>query len=273
MGGLFRIVLIAVAWSGLGLTSYAQSAVHPADTTRRVMQKTTRPKPKPPKAIKHEASGGFRLNTDGWSVYADIGKVKPKSVRNGDMFYNVRLFQFELSEKKDMRQEKTLVDGGASSGSGSYFYGKINNFYALKLGYGFRTMLAGKPDPGSVSIHWVNVIGVSLGMLKPYYVNVLDDPSTIKYAEGQNDTTFLNQGKILGSAGFAQGLSEIKFIPGGHFKSALHFDFSSNRKSVLGAEVGFDVEYYSANVPLTAIKPSQPYFVDLFLAIQFGKRW
>jgi hypothetical protein len=77
----------------------------------------------------------------------------------------------------------------------------------------------------------------------------------------------------VGSAGLSKGLGEMKFIPGGFFKSAMHFDFSSNRRNVIGAEAGINIEYYAADIPLMVDQKANPYFVELFLAIEFGKRW
>eukprot|EP01030_Chromulinospumella_sphaerica_P034380 gene34380-biopygen12293 len=204
-------------------------------------------------------------------MYFDLGKVKAENARTSDMFYKVNVWQLEFSEKKHPKQEKLTADGSASGGSANYVYAKINNFYAVKLGYGKRFLLAGKPDPGAVSIHWSNVLSASLGLLKPYYLNVYSDPNAIKYAD--NPSVFLTQQNILGSAGFGQGLSEVKTIPGGHFKSMLHFDFAANRKSVVAIETGVSVDYYSESIPIMVNQEAKPYFVDLFLAFQFGKRW
>ncbi len=252
--------------------SYAQAQVvtRSTDTSKKLQPLVQHPKPKGPKPIKHEVSGGIRLNSDGWSIYSDIGKVKTKDVRHADMFHNVRIWQIEFTEKKNPKEQK--IDASDGSGSNTYVYGKINNFYSLKLGWGFRKMLVGKPDPGTVSIHWVNVGGFALGLLKPYYINVYSDPSAIKYTDATKEN-FLNQGVIEGSAGFSKGLSEIKFVPGFHFKSALHFDFSANRKNVLGVETGFNIEYYTQAVQLLANQPAVPYFLDIFVGVQFGRRW
>ena len=247
----------------------AQVITKSSDTAGKAIENTIAPKPKGPKPILHEMSGGFRLNTDGWSIFTDIGKVKTKDIRHSDMFHNVRFYQLEFSEKKDPREYKTTSENG--SGNNSYIYGKINNLYALKLGFGFRSMLVGKPDPGSVSIHWVNMGGIAIGFLKPYYLNTLSDPSAIKYLD--NKETFLNQNVIEGSAGFSKGLGEVKIVPGGHFKSALHFDFSSNRKNVIGVETGFNIEYYSQVVQLMANQSGTNYFLDLYIAAQLGRRW
>lgn len=225
---------------------------------------------KGPKPITNELSVGFRLNTDGWSVYTDIGKVKSKDPRHIDMFHNVRFWQIEVTEKKNPKEYKSTSDNGG--GTNTYIYGKINNLYALKLGWGYRRLLVGKPDPGSVSIHWANVLGLSVGFLKPYYLNTVSDPDAIKYSDA-NKMDFLNQSYIEGSAGFSKGLSEVKIVPGGHFKSSVHFDFSANRKDVIGVETGFNLEYYSQQVQLMANQPSTAFFADLFIAIQFGRRW
>ncbi len=269
MKGLFRVTFLIVAVCTASLSSFAQSAPKP-DTVKKA--KVPVPiKPKGPKPLNHEWSAGIRLNTDGWSIYTDLGKIKAKNPRQSDMFYNETFWQLEFTEKKDAREQK--IDGNDPSGNPSkYVYGKINDFYAFKLGIGFRTLIAGKPDPGSVSIHWVNVLGASLGLLKPYYINVYTDPSAIKYSDA-TQADFLDQNVIEGSAGFTKGLDQIKFIPGGHYKSALHFDFSTNRKNVLAVEAGVNVEYYSQAIPIMANDKGVPYFVDFFIAAQFGRRW
>ena len=65
----------------------------------------------------------------------------------------------------------------------------------------------------------------------------------------------------------------MQFIPGAHLKTALHFDFSANRKNVIGAEAGLNVEYYSQSIALMATQNATPYFVDAYVSFQFGRRW
>lgn len=269
MPNIVKTLLVAIVACGAASCAYAQEAVRPADSTRRVAP-VVRIKPKLPKAIKHEWSGGLRLNSDGWSLYTDYGTVKGKDPRQIDMFHNVRIWQLEFEEKKHAREYKSTSNNG--TGANSYIYGKINNMYAVKLGWGVRSLVAGKPDPGTVSIHWVNAGGLAIGMLKPYYINVYSDPAAIRYNEA-NKSNFLSQELIEGSAGFSKGLSEISFVPGGHFKSALHFDFAANRKGVAAVEAGMNIEYYSKEIQLMASEKATSAFFNIFLAVQFGKRW
>ena len=264
------IFLLAIGLSMTVANTYAQVVTKSSDTaTVKPKPPIPKVKPKGPKQISSEVSGGLRLNSNGWSLYCDLGKVKSKTPKQSDMFHNVRIYQFEFTEKKNPKEYKSSSSSGA--GQGNYIYGKINNFYALKMGIGYRKMLAGKPDPGTVSIHWVNVIGLSVGFLKPYYLNVSGDPSAIKYKDPQKGE-FLSQDRIESNAGFGKGLNEVSFVPGGHFKSAVHFDFSSNKKNVIAVETGVNIEYYSQPIALMAAVTPKPYFADLFIGVQFGKR-
>jgi hypothetical protein len=271
MCGMFRTLGLFVICGMAAYHTHAQSVVRATDTAKKASRVPTWARPKGPKAITGEMSVGLRLNSDGWSIFTDIGSVKSSDPKHSDMFYNVRLLQLEVSEKKDPREYQTTSKVG--SGTDKYILGKINNFYAVKLGVGSRTMIAGKPDPGTVSIHWVNAGGLSLGLLKPYYLNAyIGDPTAIKYSDATK-STFLDPSQIESSAGFSKGLSEISIVPGVHFKSAVHFDFSTNRKNVIGVETGVNAEYYSKPVPLMAGQTAKPYFFDIYLAAQFGRRW
>lgn len=271
-------MMVALAL-GVAMPSFAQQASATPDSVKKVapvapVKPAAVPvkKAKGPAPAKREFSAGVRLNTNGWSLYTDLGRLRAIDPKRPEMFYNMRLMQIEFTEKKNLKQEKLVGDGRASGGSNGYVYGKINNFYALKLGVGFRKMLVGKPDPGTVSIHWVGVAGFSAGFLKPYYLNVISDPSAIKYSDATKGD-FLDQQVIEGSAGFFKGINEVKFVPGGHIKSAVHFDFSSSKKNVIGIEAGVNAEFYGQKIELMAAQPANNYFIDLFIAAQFGKLW
>ncbi|MCD6013812.1 MAG: hypothetical protein K0Q79_3674 [Flavipsychrobacter sp.] len=272
MRTFFRSLCLFIACCGAVSPAYAQKIERSTDTVKKAVAKPVAVvKPKGPKAISKELSFGIRLNSNGWSLYSDIGTIRPRDAKHADMFYNVRLWQVEFTEKKHQKEAKSTGAGSAGGSSNSYIYGKINNFYALKLGRGYMRMLAGKPDPGSVSIHWLYAGGFSLGMLKPYYLNVYSDPNAIKYDDDKED--FLDQYVIQDNAGFAKGLGEMKYVPGFHVKSAIHFDFSANRKSMIGVEAGVNAEYYTQDVQIMANQKPSTFFIDLYLAFQVGKRW
>lgn len=266
-----------------GAIAFSFGAYSVAACAQTMSSGAAKPLVKKPKAISSELSAGFRLNSDGWSLFADKGYVRSEETKLRDQFYDIRLFQVELSEHKDPKEIKRSVTdqtvNGGTQKSKPYIFGKINNFYALKLGYGMRKMIAGKPEPGAISIHWVYAGGLSLGMAKPYYLDgyVPQDnfgtlvPATFKYSDSTKES-FLNEYYIQGSAGFSKGLGEIQFIPGIHAKTALHFDFAASRRSVLAVETGVNAEYYTRGIQIMANQKENPLFVNLFASIQFGRR-
>ncbi len=239
-------------------------------------------KPPKPKPMRTELSGGFRLNSDGWGIFVDKGWVVSEEKKR-DYFYNTKVLQFELSERKHPKEIKSTNNITAPASNGkpkSFIYAKINNFYNFKVGYGMRKMIAGKPEIRTVSVHWVYIGGLSAGLLKPYYLDAkvpLDEFGStarrdIKYSDS-TQVTFLSRQSIYGSSGFAKGLNEIQVIPGIYARTGLHFDFHTNKARVMAIETGVTAEYYTKKIEMMALQDAVPYFVNIYASIQFGKRW
>ena len=265
--------------AGILYTFSAQAQTAPKviyiDTSKAKMQQRT--PVKKPKPITKEFSLGIRLNTDGWSVFAEKGWAKSEE-RESDKFYDVRFAQIEFSEHKHPKEIKGSNQGPTYTDKPRpYKFGKINNFYALKLGYGFRKMIAGKPDQGTVSIHWVYAGGLSIGFLKPYYLDVFQNSSTeqIKY---EDDPDFFvpknpnDQAMIIGRSSLLQGIGETRIVPGLQAKTALHFDFASMRKRKLAIETGLSAELYTQKMAVMANVKAQPYILNGYISLQFGNR-
>lgn len=250
-------------------------AVRYVDTARIKLQQQV--KVKKPKPIEKEFSIGMRLNTDGWSIFADKGWVKSEE-KESDKFYDLRFAQLEFGEHKHPKEIKGSNKGATYSDKPRpYKYGKINNFYVLKIGYGKRRLIAGKPDPGTVSIHWVYAGGLALGFLKPYYLDVYQSNGTkqVKYDDDPDFFVPVNpndQARIIGKSSLLQGIGETKIIPGIQAKTALHFDFASFRKRKLAIETGLNAELYIKKMAIMANAKAQPFILNGYLSLQFGNR-
>lgn len=258
----------------------AQSGGNSINRTDAALKATTKTVVKKPRPIHREVSGGLKLNTDGWGVYLDRGTVKSTD-KYPDQFYAVRVLQIELGERKSPQEIKrtNTLSATANDKPTPFIYGKVNNFYSLKIGYGNRKLIAGKPESGNVSIHWVYIGGLTLGLLKPYYIDVYYKDSTgstvqesMKYSAAK-EKYFLSKPDIIGSSGFSKGLGEIQINPGVQLKTALHFDFAASKHSVLAIEAGASLEYYASAVQLMATKDEKALFINAYASIQFGKRW
>lgn len=228
--------------------------------------------------IKSEWSAGFRLQSDGWALFADIGTEVKLNPKYPNSQYSTNLFQIEIAEKIDIRQKLTINGLSSSSNTLGYVFGKVNKFYQTRLSYGQRLKIAGKPDSKSASVHWLLAGGLSIGVVKPYkIVALVNDPTlgyiekTIQYEPAYKEV-FLNPDLIFGGAGFAEGLNQLKYIPGLHLKTGLHFDFSKEKNTLLAAEVGASVDFYSDPIQIMLDDQNKKTFANMYISFQFGKR-
>jgi hypothetical protein len=135
-----------------------------------------------------QSAVNITLRSDGYAVGYERGKFKKVNKTN--------LWWIHLGERKHPKEEKVTAyyKNGAQVGN-PYIYGKQNNFYLLNIGFGQQKLLGGKSTKNGIAISAIYGGGLSLGMLKPYYLEVKGNGSTptdiIKYDE--SDTRFLDQ--------------------------------------------------------------------------------
>jgi hypothetical protein len=225
-----------------------------------------------------EFSVGGRLNTDGWSGFLEMGYRKSRK--------KVTYYQFEFSEKKNGKEYKQpgaiknpVPDRyGFVYSEKPFIFGKQNNFYQAKLGIGQQYLIGGKGNKNGVLVNAVYYGGLSVGLLKPYYLNI-EDPNTgygvqVKY--GQNavyDQAFMTVSSIIGGAGFGKGWGELSVVPGAHAKFGFRFDWARFNEVVSALEVGINAEYYTKEIPIMIDQDNKKFFLNGYLAVQFGKRW
>jgi hypothetical protein len=209
---------------------------------------------------------GIKLTTDGYAAFYELGKLKTPVKTN--------TYSLEIGERKHPKEEKApgRGSGGFSIGN-SYIFGKINNFYYAKLGFGQQRLLGGKGNKNGVAVAAVYGGGLSAGLLKPYYIQTNDARSEtrdVKY--NNNDTIFLTPSLIDGSSAFGKGFNEMKFVPGGFAKAGLRFDYGKYNELVSAIEVGLNLEVYSKKMPIMLLNKEKQLFVNAYAAILFGKR-
>ncbi len=210
---------------------------------------------------------GLQGRTNGYGIFYELGFMKTNRKTN--------IFRLDITEIKHQKEEKLSSSGGSIFAfNNPFFYGKVNNFYQVTLGFGQQHMLGQKGNKNGVSVSLVYNGGLALGLLKPYYLEV-EDPSdntvkTIKYS--QADSALFLSPFIQGSAGFGKGFGEIKIKPGAFVKTALRFDYGRFNETVSGIEVGVSAEFYGSKIPILANQKDRNLFFQGYLAISFGRR-
>jgi len=218
-----------------------------------------------------QSAFGFKLNTDGWGVFYEHGKYKTITKTN--------LWWLEFGERKSPKEEKVTtgqdIGGGFILVGNPYIFGKENNFYYLKAGLGQQYLIGGKGNKNGVAVSAIYGGGLSLGYLKPYYVNIQDQAAgtttDIKYSDSTRNE-FLDPNIITGSAGFTKGFGQGEIVPGAFGRLALRFDYGRYNEFLSALEVGINIEYYSKAMHIMVDNPAKQFFTNGYIAIEFGKR-
>jgi hypothetical protein len=203
---------------------------------------------------------GIKLSTDGYGISYEVGRFKSPRVAN--------IFQFELNEKKSSKEKRISLFNGFNFNS--VVYGKANNFYQFKLGFGQQRIIGGKGNKNGVAVMAIYGAGVSIGMVKPYMVDVEDSfgNRVRKTYPIISDSGYAE----LGASGFTTGWNKVKIDPGLHAKAALRFDYGRFNESVTAIEVGVNAEFYTSKVLQMAYVPKKQFFFCGYVSLLFGRR-
>ena len=205
---------------------------------------------------------GIQFRTNGYGAFYELGRTKTTRKTN--------IYRLDITEIKNPKEEK-LPSGGFFFGN-PYIYGKRNYFYQATLGFGQQYILGQKGNKNGVSVSAVYNGGLSIGMLRPYYVEVVNGSATrvIKFST-EDSAAFLGP-SIFGGGGFGKGWNEIKVKPGVFAKTALRFDYGRFNEVVSGLEIGVSAEYYFQKIPILLFQKDRQLFFQGYLSMLFGRR-
>ena len=207
---------------------------------------------------------GAKLNTDGYGIFYEHGKYKTIT--------NTNLWWIELGERKDPKESRSVTGDGAGFQIGNPFvFGKINNFYYLKLGFGQQFLIGGKDVKNGVAVSAIYGGGISAGFLKPYYVDGQDSSGALQQVKYSPETANIFLSPISGVS-FTKGFNELSFVPGVHARLALRFDYGHFNDLLSAIETGVNAAYYSKNIDMMYNEPGKKFFFNAYVAIVFGKR-
>lgn len=213
---------------------------------------------------------GPRLSSDGWSAYFEWGKQKTA--------YKANWYLIEFGEKKAINEEKTSAFASGIFLGRPLVYGKQNVFFQTKFGFGQQYLIGGKSNKNGVAVMAVYGGGLSLGLLKPYYIEKFNprtnETTDIRWQNNQsfNDTLFLDQSTQASSSGLFKGLNEIKIRPGVFAKTGLRFDWARFNETITALECGVNVEYYPQEIAIMVNNGTRRLFANFYVSLNFGRR-
>lgn len=153
----------------------------------------------------------------------------------------------------------------------SVVFGKTNNFYQVKLGIAQQQIIGGKGNKNGVAVSAIYGGGLSVGMLKPYLVDIEDDSSRTRFRSSYPEIIDKNYLE-LGAAGFTAGWDGVRIRPGAYVKTAMRFDYGRLNETVTAIEVGLGAEYYSSKMSQLVYNKEKQLFFNAYISLLLGRR-
>lgn len=251
--------LLFVALLFWGLTTFAQSNIRSTKTKGLIYTQ--------------EKAFNISLNSSGLAFGYSKGIIKS--------YQTTPFWQFELGRLKHSKEYKQISEIAGIRNARPYAYGKKNTFLVARLMRGKKRYLTEKAKTKGVAVGWQYLGGISIGLLKPYYLNLARsaDPSnpqdfTIvaeKYSD-ENRNTFLDSRSIAGAASFWKGIGETKALPGLHGRLGILLDWGAFDETSKSVDAGIMIDVYPKAAPIMIDAKNYPFFLNLYINFQLGKR-
>ncbi len=254
-------LLIAICISGVGFSQTNEPPLTKKQLRKQNQNKILRQEEEGVITHLKHFAGGPKLTTDGYGGFIEIGRAKTTT--------KSLLFQLEITEVKHSKEIKQQL---IFSSSNPVIYGKVNFFYPVKIGVQQQLLLGNKGNKNGVSVTANLGGGISLGLLRPYLINVYEN-GTEKYISYADDSAlFLNPSAYVSGPGFGKGWGKMKFTPGIYIKPAVRFDYGKFNEMINALEVGATLEFYSKKIPQMVFSKQEQLFFSGYIALIFGKR-
>lgn len=211
---------------------------------------------------------GAKLTSDGYGGFFEIGRAR--SVKKA------LLFQLEITERKHPKEDKQTNPYIPTS---PFIFGKVNYMYPVKLGVQQQILLGNKSNKNGVSVTGSFGGGISLGLIRPYYLEINDLATggrrSIKY-ESADSSIFVSGSQLaslqVSGPSFGKGFSDMSVAAGLYAKTSLRFDYGRYNEMINALEVGLTAEMYGKKILQVAYAAPRQFFVNAYVSLIFGRR-
>jgi len=220
---------------------------------------------KPP-LMKGEIAFGLNVHTSGT---LGLQFRKAKNLTGYKKFY----LEADLVGMKHPKEIKSV--NRYFTDAKAFVFGKQNNLTILRGGSGFEKTLYSKFEKNGVDIRFVYGGGLSLGITKPVYLNILEptgkfgefDIIVEKYDANKH---FLDN--IYGRAPFTYGLNQINLHPGAYGRVAFNFEYSPIYYDIKSLELGAIIDAFPKDIPIMALIDNKKFYFTFYMTFIYGRK-
>lgn len=189
-------------------------------------------------------------------------------------------YRYLSVELVNVKHPKELQSSINSVGS-RFIDGKENYLLVLRPQYGREVKLFQRSADEGVAVSGILAAGPSLGIVKPYYLEVsYGNTSRTVPASQVNGFSTANGEAVTGAGNFFQGFGQSKLTVGLNLKAALSFELSAFRNNTTGVEIGFLSEVFPNRIVIipNTVAGGEPtdgnrsFFTSGYVTLFFGSK-
>jgi hypothetical protein len=198
-----------------------------------------------------------------------VGAATALSIPSDKLFWQVGIDVSFIKNPKELRYLNPTTNN-------TYIAFKKNAMFVIRPQVGLEWVLFRKAEEEGVQIDFMLAGGLSLGFLKPYYIEY--QYGTTSKFEAYDPNVHTDQNRILGAASALTGIDESKVVPGFHIKPALSFEMGRFNGNVTGLEIGALVEAFTEKMIILQTPRGAPsiqnkqFFSSVYLTVYYGFR-
>lgn len=226
---------------------------------------------------------GVFFSSKAVKAQGEIDSTLKKHYRNEsaislDLYSNGYGFSYRYAKRKDAFRKNVLdfnfqeikhpKEIKYSYGGRRLVYGKMNNLYLFGVSKGKQRELYSKLDKKGVAIRLFYVFGITLGVLKPVYYEVIysdKDYLVIERFKASYHTEY------YGRAKYFIGIDELRFLPGIHARYGISVEYSGEDSRIRAVECGASAVVFPQKTEIMASEDNNFLHFSLFVSFRFGK--
>jgi hypothetical protein len=217
-----------------------------------------------PVSQKNEWSLGVSTSTNS-GIFGGVQFRKPGGEKE-----NKNFFGLEAAVLKDYRE----FNSPYTFNGRSHVEGKLNQLIVLRPALGRQWTLLQKSTEGGQKLMGLFSMGPSIGLQKPYYVEISYDNGIQTTAEVPLAKTLdnsFNKIIILGESSLLKGLNESVIVPGWHVKTAVNMEIETLKQNNIGIEIGFVVDYFTKPIEMLNLTAGRQVYTTGYISFSMGK--
>lgn len=182
-------------------------------------------------------------------------------------------FDMEIATYRHPQETKTF--NADVNNPTPFVFGKLNKVAILKTQYSFSYKISQFSDAQRIGLDFFYGGGVSIGFLKPVYINLI-------YPDGSGHETIISEKydplkhtdktRIAGYSDGRVGLNEIDYKAGLSVSAGIGFTWGYFTNFPKRLETGFYSEYFNKGLPVMAFTKNRSFQNGVFLKFFFGKK-